>query len=202
MSAPYVNCDCSSHAAPKTEGSVLFLAVISILPPAADFGRVVEGGSRGQVLSAVEGVPPSRPVNLPENALRVTSANKMVRDCLAQGQSHDDLHGTWFIVSEIHLSSGRATDLVGMLRPSEGPSAGRCPLQAHSMPFWILLKQGGGCNIVLESNVQVLRVLSTMPHDHLDIETTVTNLNETTKWLSRFGGEKYALKKKTSIPQQ
>jgi hypothetical protein len=187
---------------PRTVRRLLFLAAISILLPTTDFGFVPEGGSHEQVMFAMEGVPVLRPVNLPEDALRVMRQNKTVLDCLEEGQSNDEVHGTWFIASEVHLTASGETHLVVMPSYSLGPSDGGCLLNAHTMPFWILAKRGRTYTILLEANAQVLSVLSTVSHGHQDILTTAANLNETTKWLYRFDGEKYILKKKTSIPQQ
>lgn len=146
--------------------------------------------------------PVVRPVHLPEDALKVMRQNKTVLDCLEDEQSKDDIPETWFIASEVHLSDSDEVGLVVMPRASEGSPGGACLLNAHTMPFWILLKSGRAYTIVLEDNVLVLRVLSTVSHGHRDIETTAINLNETTKWLYGFDGEKYIVNKKTSIPQQ
>jgi len=142
--------------------------------------------------------PVVRPVNLPGDALRVMKQNKTVPACFEDGQSKDDIPETWFIASDIHLSDSNETGLVVMPRSPDGA----CLLGAHTMPFWILLKRGGKYTVALEANVLTLRALSSVSHKYRDIETTAENLNETTKWLYRFDGEKYILNKKTSIPQQ
>lgn len=146
--------------------------------------------------------PVVRPVHLPEDALYVMRQNKTVLRCLEGGHSKDDIPGTWFIASEVHLTDSDKVGLVVMPGASESSPSGACLLNAHTMPFWILLKSGRAYTIVLEANVQELDVLSTMSHGHRDIETTATNLNATTECLYRFDGEKYVLNKKTSIPQQ
>ena len=187
---------------PRTSRGYFFLAAILIILTGAHYVAKADVATPEQIMFAMEGVPLSHPIDLPDNALRMMRKNPTVLDCLKQGQSPDDIPGMWFVASEIHLSTSGQSDLVVMPRDmSESPSANRFLFHAHSMPFWILLKRGKAYTIALEANVQMLKVLSTASQGHRDIETTATNLNETTNWLYRFNGEKYILKKKTSIPQ-
>lgn len=176
---------------------LLFLTAVCVLLPTTYLSLIAEDKSLEQVEFAMEGSV-VRPVHLPEDALRVMRQNKTVVDCLESGQSKEAIPETWFITSEVHLSNSHEAGLVVMPRSPEGA----CLLNAHTMPFWILLKSGRTWTIALEDNVLVLRVLSTLSYEHRDIETTAANLNETTTWLYRFDGEKYILNKKTSIPQK
>ncbi len=186
---------------PRTGGRYFLLASILTILASAHFGAMADVAWPEQVMFAMEGVRVSRPIDLPDNALRVMRKNTTVLSCLEQGKSPDDIPGTWFVASEIHLRTSNQFNLVVMPRQtSESPSANRCLFHAHSIPFWILIKRGTGYTIVLEANVQVLRVLRTTSHEYRNIETTSSNLNEDTKWLYQFDGHKYALKKKTSTP--
>jgi hypothetical protein len=149
----------------------------------------------------MEGEPLSHPIDLPDNALQVMRGSATVLSCIEQGQTPDDIPAMWFVASQIHLRTSRQTDLVVMPRDlREKPSANRCLFHAHSMPFWILAEQESTYTIVLEDNVQTLKVLRTTSHRYRDIETSSFNLNGATKWFYQFDGHKYSLTKKSSIP--
>jgi len=180
----------------------VLLAVLFAFGINVNFGGPAGAQSSEQASFAMEGIPLSHPVNVPNDALRVMRKNATVLSCSAQEESGGEAPEKWFVASEIHLTTNSQVDLVVMPRDMrEKPSANRCLFNAHSMPFWILAKQGSEYTLVLEDNVQTLKVLVTVSREHRDIETTAVNLNETTKWLYRFDGHRYTLSKKTSTPR-
>ena len=165
-------------------------------------GGPADVNSSEQTSFGMEGIPLSHPVNLPNGAMRVMLKNATVLSCSEQEQSGGKALEKWFVASEIHLTTSSQVDLVVMPQDMhEKPSANRCLLNAHSMPFWILAKQGPEYALVLEANVQTLKVLRTMSHEYRDIETSSSNPNESTKWFYQFDGHRYTLSKKTSTPQ-
>ena len=167
-----------------------------------NFGGHADVKSSEQTSFAMESIPLSHPINLPNDALRVMRKNETVLSCSEQEQSGGEALEKWFVASEIHMTTNSQVDLVVMPRDMrEKPSANRCLYNAHSMPFWILAKQGSEYTIVLEDNVQTLKVLRTMSHEYRDIETSSSNLNASTKWLYQFDGHIYTLSKKTSTPR-
>jgi hypothetical protein len=150
---------------------LLFPAAFSLLLFIGDSHLIAEQEPHEQVGFAMEGGV-VHPVKLTEEAIRVMRQNKVVQDCLEEGQSKDSISGTWFVASEVHLSATGEASLVVMPSASEAAPDGACLLNAHTMPFWILLKTGGTYTVVLEDNVQVLTILSTFSHRYSDIETT------------------------------
>ncbi len=127
---------------PRTGGRYFLLASILTILASAHFGAMADVAWPEQVMFAMEGVRVSRPIDLPDNALRVMRKNTTVLSCLEQGKSPDDIPGTWFVASEIHLRTSNQFNLVVMPRQtSESPSANRCLFHAHSIPFWILIKR-------------------------------------------------------------
>jgi hypothetical protein len=180
----------------------VLLAVLFTFGINVNFGGPADGKSSEQASFAMEGIPLSHPVNLPNDALRVLRKNATILSCSEQEQSGGEAQEKWFVASEIHLTTNSQVDLVVMPRDMrEKPSANRCLFNAHSMPFWILVKQGSEYTLVLEDNVQTLKVLRTVSHEFRDIETSSSDLNASTKWLYQFDGHRYTLSKKTSTPR-
>jgi hypothetical protein len=174
-----------------------------ILPINAQPASGVKVQTDEQSTFAAEVVPLSHPVDLPKSALQVMKKNVFVLSCLKGGSSPENVPGEWFVASKIYLRPTEEADLLVMPRQtSKSPADNACLFQAHSMPFWILIRNGTGYVVVLEEHVQVLRVLRSSSNGYRDIETKVSNLNESTTWIFGFDGQKYVLMRKVSSPTQ
>jgi hypothetical protein len=156
-----------------------------------------------QSVFAMEGVPVSRPVDLPEDAIQVMRRNPFVLSCLEEGWSPGNVPTKWFVASEIRLRNTRKTDLVVLPREGlQGPNNNGCLYHPHSMPFWVLTKASAGYKLVLEDNAQVLRVLNTMTNGCHDIETSILTTVGQTRSFFVFDGHEYKLKKRITIGPQ
>jgi hypothetical protein len=80
-----------------------------------------------QSVFTMEGVPVSKPVDLPESALQVLRKNKFVLSCLEGGQTPEDIPEVWFVASKIHLGETQEMDLVVQPRElSVAPASNGC----------------------------------------------------------------------------
>lgn len=182
--------------------SFLFIS-FWIIPANAQLASRAQVQSHQQLTFAMEGVPLSHLLDLPKNALQVIRKNTFVLSCLAAGLSPEDIPGEWFVASEVHLRDTKEADLLVVPRQStQSPADNACLFHAHSMPFWILIRNKTGYTVVLEEHVQILRVLPSTSKGYRNIETQLSNLNESTTWLFRFDGDQYVATKKASIPTQ
>ena len=186
--------------------SFLFASLL-IIQDTTQLASRAEVQTHEQSTFAMEGVPLSHPVDLPENALQLMRKNAFVLSCHEEGPSPKDIPGEWFVASEVHLRTTHEADLLVMPRDmsretSKSPADNACLFHAHSMPFWILIRNKAGYIVGLEEHAQVLRVLRSTSNRYRNIETKLSNLNESTTWIFRFDGHQYVRTGKTSIPTQ
>jgi len=187
----------------STRARSSLFACLLVVPASTQLPSKTAAQAHEQSVFAMEGVPLSHSVDLPRSALQVMRENTFVLSCLEKGQSSEDIPGDWFVASEVHLRATQETDLLVMPRDtSESAANNACLFHAHSMPFWVLIKSKTGYTLALEEHVQALRVLSSVSNGYRDIETKLSNLNESTTWVFRFDGHRYVLKKETSTPTQ
>ena len=187
----------------KAEAQSFLVISFWIIPANAQLASTAQVQSHEQLTFAMEGVPLSHPLDLPKNALQVIRKNPFVLRCLAEGSSPGDIPGEWFVASEVHLRGTKEADLLVVPREStQSPTDNACLFHAHSMPFWILIRNKTRYTVVLEEHVQILRVLPSTSKGYRNIETQLSNLDESATWLFRFDGDQYVATKKTSIPTQ
>ncbi len=110
------------------------------------------------------GQPIERPVNLPPSALHVLAEDESVSGCMAdENIAHDQLPGSWFIASEIHLDGADEIDMVvlpnlNLPRPPGDPGPIACFLGANAAWFWVLRNTSQGYQLVLSVGGHDLKV--------------------------------------------
>jgi hypothetical protein len=137
----------------------------------------------------------SRPIDLPENALKVLRKDEFVRSCLGDSTSPEGIPAYWFVGSEIRLGARQGeNDLVIQPRDLPGsPSENRCLWHSHSIPFWVLKKTANGYALIMEDNAQVLKVLNSRSNGFRDIETLMSTTSGRTTSVFKWDGHPYSL---------
>ena len=188
---------------PRAATQGLLLASLLIIPTNEPLASGVDVQTYEQSTFAMEGVPLSHPVDLPKKAIQLMRENAFVLSCLEQGRSPNDIPAEWFVASEVHLRTTQEVDLLVMPREtSKSPAENACLFHAHSMPFWILMRNKTGYALALEEHAQVLRILRATSNGCRNIETKLSNLNYAITWILRFDGHQYVRTTKTSVPTQ
>ena len=83
-----------------------------------------------------------RPVSVPASDLQVLKKDERTLTCLKEKESQEQILGSWFAASEIHLNGDDLADLVVT-------AANPCLLGANIGPFWVFRNTPRGYELVL-----------------------------------------------------
>ncbi|WP_162199800.1 hypothetical protein [Pyrinomonas methylaliphatogenes] len=125
-----------------------------------------------------------RPVNVPEDVLRILRYDERNQTCLASGQSINGILATWFVASEVNLNDDDLPDLIVM-------AANPCLFGANVDPFWVFCATPQGHELVLSESATVLDVLDKRTNGYREIRLMRLSATEKIITVYRFDGRKY-----------
>jgi hypothetical protein len=145
---------------------------------------VAESQAVEQSEFSAEDTAARKPVALPEDVLSILKKDKTVQSVLLdQNIQPENLPGSWFSASAIHLSRPNATDLVVVAEP---PLAG-----ANVTLFWVFCASGDTYDLVLTAPAHDLVVKHTRWKAHREIELVSATAVQISTVLCRFDGKQY-----------
>lgn len=145
-----------------------------------------------------------RPVEIPNSALQVLrdTLTGGILNCLkARGATPDQVPGSWFSASAIHLNGSEEVDLVVVVdapKITDPTSPAGCLLPAHGGPFWVLGPgiASGRYGLFLATGGLRLKVLNSRTNRYRDIQIG----DGGTARLYKFTVQQYQLAEKGSNP--
>ena len=116
-----------------------------------------------------------RPIPIPREVLEILRSSLKA--------SADELQRDWLLASEVHLDGAEEIDLVLMgVRGLRG---------AHSVPYWLFRKNKNGYDLLLSTGGDSFKILPTKWKGHCVIEVLNHTVDQVTKALFRFDGQRY-----------
>jgi hypothetical protein len=147
-----------------------------------------------------------KPVQISDRALEVLidTLSPGTINCIqsTNALTPEQIPGSWFVGSEIHLDGPDEVDLIVLpaRMAGESPSPNRCLGAAHGGPFWILRHINGRYELLLETYADGLSVLESRTNLYRDIETWSTTAVSTTSLRYKMDVAQYQLSEKKSKP--
>lgn len=127
----------------------------------------------------------TRPVDLPEDVLKILREDKRNRESLEKGQSISDIPASWFAASEINLNEDKLPDLIVIA--TEPRLFG-----ANLAPFWVFRNTTQGNKLVLSVSALGLEALHTRTNGFRDIRSTIATARGVFTTIFKFDGDAYA----------
>jgi len=132
-----------------------------------------------------------KPVPIPESVLAILRSDDTVRRALEDKMmSSKDLPSSWFLASEIHLSTRNRPDLVVI---GQAPISG-----ANVTTFWVFLAEIGGFKLVMTAPAHDLIVKKARWKGVRDLELASMTAVQISTVLLRFNGKRYVERSATS----
>jgi hypothetical protein len=167
----------------------LVLALLAHGQWQASAARSVE--PKEQVHFSAEDLGVKRPVQIPQEVIRILQQDDMVRN-VAEDQkvALDKLPAEWFSASRIELGRGGPRDLVVA---AEGPLA-----SSNVTSFWVFVHQAHGFHLALMLPAHDLVVKSTRSHGYRDIDALAATAVTVSTVRFHFDGQSYLAYRSTS----
>jgi hypothetical protein len=127
-----------------------------------------------------------RPFALPRAILDVLRRDPMVKDSLEDKNiPPDQLPGSWFQASEVHLAGPDERDVIVM---------GHCPVcGANVAPFWVFRPARKSYELIMFGGGLALEIMRHRTNGYRDIETSMVVTQKPWSGVWRFDGKKYQL---------
>ena len=152
----------------RPTSTALLLLIVCIVQHTAAMEGNQQGGE--QTGFGVEGAF-QKPVAMPAGALLALRTSKpthwLLQECAEEeGILTAEIPASWFVASEIRLTTKRASGLV--VRGEH-----ECLAGAHITEFWVLEKLATGYRVVFQGRGDGLSVLPTRTHGYRDLELVI-----------------------------
>jgi hypothetical protein len=133
---------------------------------------------------SVEDESVKRPARLPAAVARMLAKDPAVQEALKNlDRSADQLPSSWFLVSEVHLSSAEEKDLVVI---GQGPVLG-----GNVTSFWIFRPKQGDFELILKCVGHNVAIKDTRSEGYRDVEMTAATADRVSRVLYKFNGSQY-----------
>lgn len=155
----------------------------------------------------------SKPLDIPFGALQIVSdaLHRGTVACLkGHGITPEQVPGSWFAASEIHLAGPEEVDLVVQPNlpkmaaheiPPDSAEAAGCLLGANVGPFWVIRKNPSGrYSLLLATSVLSLEVLDSKANFYRDIQTVACTAVTCTTVLYKMSVAQYQIAEKKTEP--
>jgi hypothetical protein len=165
---------------------LVLILFINFLAGAASIFSAQHTPNQEQRVFAAEGESFKLPFTLPKSILDLLSRYEMVTDSLEEKNiPPEQLPGSWFLASEVHLAGPKENDVVVM---------GQCPVcGANVAPFWLFRPSNRGYELLMFGRGLALRIIDHRTNGYLDIETSMVMTQKPWTGIWRFDGKKYQL---------
>ena len=141
--------------------------------------------------------PIEKPVALSDDIMGVLKQDAVLRKaskpCLKVGESIDQIRPSWFVASEVHLSSASETDFVVL-------SKNGCLLGANVGPFWIVRQAPNESKVILSIGGHDLDILRTQWKGYSEVRVASATAKMFSSTTYRFDGRTYRTYKSKSEP--
>lgn len=151
----------------------------------AAFILVPESRSGAQHEQTIFGIESEieRAVTLPKSVVNILRKDARVSECLKR-EGLAEPSASMFVASEVHLHSGRQTDLVVLPKDA-------CLFGANIGPIWVFRNSPGGYQLIFKTDALGIEVLRERSNGYRNILGSQATARKTLTATFKFDGNKY-----------